>query len=776
MNRRSRFFSKKRIALAGSALVLTLVLAALGLFAVWFFTPEPTFSYTVRPLGEKVTAMVVRFDANDPLWESEPETAMDKLAAQWAAKAASLGIQALFVTTHSERGALFRLDGVSADPMLTERDTFFQKADWLQAVCEAAEKAQLSVYALAEPAAVPAESLSETQAALRAAYPLAGVAVASPDGRVLSCADYLETQSISSSGVDASLPELLLLETMDDTAETKLLRFLLDGGAGAAFDGALLKDESALGTACTTVRADYPVLSNFEPSRTLGVTYPTLDEANTATISGDTIFFVGTSDPEKEIICNGESVARWGEKGMFGVLLTGLSYGDNVITLEQPGADSLTVTLYRPEPVPEPEELEEPSEEESEPASESTSASQETQEEQTPEEEEEPAVPHDETVEVPAGTKVRMDNAITSLLYDPSDNGYISETVTSGAVGEVASCAETMRSGVATWAYQLTSGDWVLASSTTVVENAPEASFTGAAAKASTAAKNAEILTFEGTGTPMAYAEAEGNTLRLRFYGASFSDDFAVTGSSFVSQTAQTPFDGGTELDLTLNQPVWGWHIAYENDTVQLTLKTPPAASDDPLLPLKNVRILLDAGHGGTDPGALGVGGEGAPQEKDLNLMAAQGAQQRLEQLGAEVIMIRSDDTFFTLEERLLKISEVQPDFFLSLHHNSTVLTTDCNDWFGTECYYFYPSGEAFAKTLTDEVCTALDRNNRGALWNYYYVTRSSLCPAALLELGFVVSPADYESVSDNTSLWLTADAIARAVQNTLNSSAQATE
>ena len=235
---------------------------------------------------------------------------------------------------------------------------------------------------------------------------------------------------------------------------------------------------------------------------------------------------------------------------------------------------------------------------------------------------------------------------------------------------------------------------------------------------------------------------------------------------------------GGTQLALTLNQRVWGWHIAYANNTVQLTLKTPPAASDDPLLPLKNARILLDAGHGGTDPGALGVGGEGAPQEKDLNLMAAQGAQQRLEQLGAEVIMLRSDDTFFSLDERLLKISEVQPDFFLSLHHNSTVLTTDCNDWFGTECYYFYPSGESFAKALTDEVCTTLDRNNRGALWNYYYVTRSSLCPAALLELGFVVSPADYESVSDNTSLWLTADAIARAVRSTLsgtaNSEAQA--
>lgn len=768
MNRHPRIFSKRRLALAGSVLVLTLALAVLGVFAVWFFTPEPTFTDTVRPLDGRISALVVRFDADDPVFESDSENALQTLAAQWAQRASSLGIPALFVATHTERGALFRLDGAAADPALTEQDRLFQKADWLQTVCEAAEQAGLSVYALTEPGTVPAASLVQTQAALRAAYPIAGVAVASPDGRILSCADYLTTQSLPTDGADASMPELLRFETLDDANKTELLRFLLAGGAGAAFDGALSSDPEAMGAACTTISAQYPVLSEFEPSCTLGVTYPSLDETNTATLSGGTIFLVGTSDPEKEITCNGESVTRWGEKGMFGVLLSDLSYGDNVITLEQPGGETLSVTLYRPEPVPEPQELEPSDPEESSSASESTAESDSVK----TQEEKEPEIPHDDTVEVPAGTKIRMDNAITSLLYDPSDNGYISETVTSGAVGEVASCAETTRSGVATWAYQLTSGDWVLASNTTVLENAASAKFTGASAQPSSAADNAEILTFTGTGTPLAYAEAEGSTLTLRFYGAEFSQDFAVSGSSFVKESVQTPFDGGTELSLTLNQPVWGWHVAYENDTVRLTLKVPPAASDNALLPLKNVRILLDAGHGGTDPGALGIGGEGAPQEKDLNLMAAEGARQRLEQLGAEVIMMRSDDVFFTLEERLLKISEVQPDFFLSLHHNSTVLTTDCNDWFGTECYYFYPSGKDFAEALTDEVCTILDRNNRGAYWNYYYVTRSSLCPSALLELGFVVSPADYESISDNTNLWLTADAIARAVQKTLQASA----
>ena len=174
--------------------------------------------------------------------------------------------------------------------------------------------------------------------------------------------------------------------------------------------------------------------------------------------------------------------------------------------------------------------------------------------------------------------------------------------------------------------------------------------------------------------------------------------------------------------------------------------------------------MLLDAGHGGTDVGAVGVGGQNAPMEKDVNLAAARAARARLEQLGATVHMIRDGDTFLTLDERNHAISALAPDFFIAVHHNSASMTADSSAASGVECYYFYDSGLPLAQALVERVSAAAGRPARGAAWGYYYVTRNTLCPAVLLETGFLVNPAEYEQVADETGLWAAGDAIARAV------------
>lgn len=106
--------------------------------------------------------------------------------------------------------------------------------------------------------------------------------------------------------------------------------------------------------------------------------------------------------------------------------------------------------------------------------------------------------PHDSTASVPEGTFVQTTGLITSLLYDPSGDGNISETARRGAIAQVAACAETVRNGKTTWAYQLTSGDWVLAYNVQEVEGGT-ASFTGAQAVCS---GRDELLQFSGSGTP----------------------------------------------------------------------------------------------------------------------------------------------------------------------------------------------------------------------------------------------------------------------------------
>jgi N-acetylmuramoyl-L-alanine amidase len=86
------------------------------------------------------------------------------------------------------------------------------------------------------------------------------------------------------------------------------------------------------------------------------------------------------------------------------------------------------------------------------------------------------------------------------------------------------------------------------------------------------------------------------------------------------------------------------------------------------LLPSR--RIVIDAGHGGKDPGAIGPSGV---QEKDLVLsMALLLADEVKSKLGWEVVLTRNDDTFIPLEERTAIANKIGADLFLSLHVNAS--------------------------------------------------------------------------------------------------------
>jgi len=159
-------------------------------------------------------------------------------------------------------------------------------------------------------------------------------------------------------------------------------------------------------------------------------------------------------------------------------------------------------------------------------------------------------------------------------------------------------------------------------------------SFTGASA-AQTA--SGETLTFTGNGTPLAYTNLVDGRLEMDFYDADFSPDFTVTGSSMVSGVTVTPESDHTRVTLSFTQPIWGHTVEYADGTTQVLLKKTPVRSDMFGRPLAGVTVLLDAGHGDHDNGAMGAAGYGAPVEKDVNLALTLAAKYRLEQMGASV-------------------------------------------------------------------------------------------------------------------------------------------
>lgn len=79
-------------------------------------------------------------------------------------------------------------------------------------------------------------------------------------------------------------------------------------------------------------------------------------------------------------------------------------------------------------------------------------------------------------------------------------------------------------------------------------------------------------------------------------------------------------------------------------------------------------RVVIDAGHGGYDPGAIGRTGL---REKDVNLDIAKRLSQLLEDSGIEVVMTRRSDNFISLENRVEIANRANADFFISIHSNS---------------------------------------------------------------------------------------------------------
>lgn len=117
-------------------------------------------------------------------------------------------------------------------------------------------------------------------------------------------------------------------------------------------------------------------------------------------------------------------------------------------------------------------------------------------------------------------------------------------------------------------------------------------------------------------GTPLAYTNMVDGALVMDFYDADFAADFAVSGSALVQSAAVDPGDGCTRVTLTFTQPVWGHTVEYADGTTQVILKKQPVRSDVFGKPLTGVAVLLDAGHGDHDPGAMGAAGAGRPRKK----------------------------------------------------------------------------------------------------------------------------------------------------------------
>jgi N-acetylmuramoyl-L-alanine amidase len=279
------------------------------------------------------------------------------------------------------------------------------------------------------------------------------------------------------------------------------------------------------------------------------------------------------------------------------------------------------------------------------------------------------------------------------------------------------------------------------------------------------------------------YSQFASNVVRLVF----------DLGSDATADDILLRWDGDT-LVCTLSETAGGQQISDESQSKPDDFQSDedalpnedlpsedstPAADDDALmedntadgnfwdtvvLDPSRISILLDAGHGGSDPGCQYYGVD----EKDITLAVTKDLGRILQSKGYQVVYSRSDDTYVSLEDRSDMANDLDVTIFVSVHVNAAAALS-AN---GIETYY-WGSGTADEKTLAtlvqEAVIQATGANDRSVRTANYWVCRKTDMPAILVETGFLSNTAECANLSSDSYQQKLAQGIANGIVAFLN-------
>jgi N-acetylmuramoyl-L-alanine amidase len=175
------------------------------------------------------------------------------------------------------------------------------------------------------------------------------------------------------------------------------------------------------------------------------------------------------------------------------------------------------------------------------------------------------------------------------------------------------------------------------------------------------------------------------------------------------------------------------------------------------------VKVCVDAGHGGTDPGAIGT----SPfrlEEKRFTLRVARLLEGELEARGHWVALTRRHDRTLSLEARAEFANRLGADLFVSVHANAAAVPSV----HGIEAYHFPGSGpgrQAAGTILAAMLAAFPTHRDRGVKEANFAVLRLTTMTAVLVECEFLTNPRQLEFLADPASQHLLAVAIADGIE-----------
>ncbi len=160
------------------------------------------------------------------------------------------------------------------------------------------------------------------------------------------------------------------------------------------------------------------------------------------------------------------------------------------------------------------------------------------------------------------------------------------------------------------------------------------------------------------------------------------------------------------------------------------------------------MRVIIDPGHGGTDPGAVGPTGL---QEKDVNWQIAVITAGELAKHGIKIMFTRNGDEQASLDKRVQIANNIKADYFVSIHANSANNPKAT----GTETYAYAPGveGDRLAHSVQKSLVQAINLADRGVKYDTLRVVRDTTMPAVLVEVAFINNPDEEKLLRNDAFL-----------------------
>jgi len=242
-------------------------------------------------------------------------------------------------------------------------------------------------------------------------------------------------------------------------------------------------------------------------------------------------------------------------------------------------------------------------------------------------------------------------------------------------------------------------------------------------------------------------------------YAASLEYDHILNAENVISE--ENPLFSRIELiknknDCTLRLYLkrtgqfYGWDSYYnEEGQLQFEFLHPVVASATEFneygADLNGATVLIDVGHGGEDPGAVGPDGT---TEAALNLTLAKKISDELAKTGCKVIIDRTSNTTVTIAQRIALVKAIKPDLIISVHRNSC----DSPSVHAFNTYYYYPYSKAANDAVYKQTTLAglyAQSSRSGVGWHYFFLGRVSNCPVILTENGYMSNISEFSKMKN---------------------------